>query len=54
VTRSWQDGVLPVRVALRTLKGQFLGAVALTVSAGGTPVVESINTQGQVVSAQPL
>jgi hypothetical protein len=46
--------VLPVMVAVRTPQGQFLGAVALTVSADGTPVVESLNTQGLVVSAQSL
>jgi hypothetical protein len=48
------DGVLPVAVMARTPQGQLLGAVQLTVSAGGTPVVELINAQGQVVFSQPV
>jgi hypothetical protein len=38
------DGV-PIALIARTPPGQFLGAVQLTVSADGTPVVESINAQ---------
>jgi hypothetical protein len=48
------DGVLPVMVAVWTPQGQFLGAMALTVSADGTPMVESISAQGQVISSQPM
>jgi hypothetical protein len=36
VTVVMLDGVLPVMVSVRTPQGQFLGAVALTVSADGT------------------
>jgi hypothetical protein len=48
------DGVLPIALIARTPQGQFLGAVQITVSADGGLVVESINPQGQVVSAQPV
>jgi hypothetical protein len=48
------DGVLPASVSAWTPQGQFLGAVAVTLSAEGTLVVKSINALGQVVSAQPL
>jgi hypothetical protein len=47
-------GVLPIAVMARSLPDQLLGAVQFTVSAAGTPVVETINAQGQVVSSQPL
>jgi hypothetical protein len=48
------DGMLPVMVSVTTPQGQFLGAVALTVSANGAAVVELIGAQGQVVSSRPL
>jgi len=54
VTMIRLDGVLPVMVSASTPQGQFLGAVELTLSTDGTPVVESINAQEQVVASQPV
>jgi hypothetical protein len=48
------DDVLPFAVMVRTAQGLLAGGVQLGLSASGTLVVESINAQGLVVSAEPL
>ncbi len=45
---------LPFAVLMRTPQGQLLGGMQLALLANGTPVLESLNAQGLVVSALPL